>query len=122
MAFGGFDNDDGVVNHQSDRQHQAEERKCVQRKPEDWKERECADERDRNGEHGNERRAPALQKDKNDDEDKNQRNDERAHDVLHAFRNSERGVEGNRIVQIRGKGRLELLHEFEHAFFVIERV
>ena len=70
----------------------------------------------------NERGAPALQKNKNDDDDENQRDDQRAHDVVHALGNGERGVERNDVVQVGGKTLLEFCHEFEHGLFIIERV
>ena len=112
VAFGGFDDDNRVVNDKANREHQAEKRKRVQRKSEDGKKRERADQRDRHGEHRNQRRAPALQKNKDDDGHQNQRDDERAQDVVHALRNGERGVEGSHIIQIGGKTLLEFRHEF----------
>jgi hypothetical protein len=99
-----------------DRQHQAEERKRVQRKSEDGKKCERADERNRHGEQRNERGAPALQKNKNDDGDQNQRDDQRAHDVVHALGNGERGVERNDVIQVGGKLCLSFAMSLSTAF------
>ena len=47
MAFDSFDNDDGVIDDETDGQHKTEEREGVDRKAEQRKEHEGADERDR---------------------------------------------------------------------------
>ena len=73
MMFDRFDDDDGVVHHQADGQHQAEERKGVDGKTEQRKNRECADQRHRHRQQRNERRPPALQENKHDEHDQHQR-------------------------------------------------
>ena len=61
--------DDRVVHHEADRQHQAEQRQRVDGKAEQREEDERPDERDRHGQQRNQRRAPALQEDEDDDDD-----------------------------------------------------
>ena len=65
--------DDGIVHHQSDGQHQAEERKRVDGKSENRKYDECADQRDRNRQQRDQRGAPALQEDVDHQNDQCQR-------------------------------------------------
>ncbi len=67
-----FDDDNGIVHHQTDGQHQAEERQRVDGKPEQRKQRERADQRHRHGQQRNQRRAPALQEEEDDDDDEDQ--------------------------------------------------
>ncbi len=62
---------DGVVDDQSDGQHQAEERERVDRKAENGEHDERSDQRNRHREQRNQRRAPALQE--QIDHDRNQR-------------------------------------------------
>ena len=122
VAFRGFHHHDGVVHHETDGEHQTEKRKRVQRKSENRKKGECADERYRHGEQWNQRRAPALEKNKNHEDHEHQRDDQRAHDVVHAFRNRQCRVERNRVIQIHRKTLFELGHELEHFLFVFQRI
>jgi len=62
IAFDVFDDDDGVVDHDADRQNQPEQGKIVQRKAERRHEEKRADERHRDGDQRNDRGAPILQK------------------------------------------------------------
>ena len=62
VALDVLHHDDGVVDHDADRQHQAEQRKVVEREAEHRHDEEGADERHRNGDQRNDRRAPGLQK------------------------------------------------------------
>jgi hypothetical protein len=62
-----LDHDDGVIHDQADGQHQAKERERIDRKAEHREERERADERDRHGDERNQRGAPALQEDEDDE-------------------------------------------------------
>ena len=73
MVFNRLDNNDGVVNHQADGKHKAEQRKRVDRKSERRKNDERADQRDRNSQQRNKRGAPSLKKDEDDDDDEAQR-------------------------------------------------
>jgi len=49
MALHGLDDHNGVVHHQADRQHQPKQRKRVDGEPEQRKEQERADQRNRYG-------------------------------------------------------------------------
>ena len=61
VAFDVFDDDDGVVDHDADRQDQAEQRQIVQRKAERCHEEKAADQRDRYGDQRNDGGTPGLQ-------------------------------------------------------------
>ena len=56
-----LDHHDGVVHHQADGQHQAEQREGVDGEAKEREQGERADQRDRHRQQRNERRAPALQ-------------------------------------------------------------
>ena len=62
-----LDDDDRVVDHDADRQHQPEQRQVVQREPEQPHDRERADQRHRDRQQRDDRRPPALQEHEHDD-------------------------------------------------------
>ncbi len=64
-----FNHHDGVIDHQSGRQRNAEERQRVDGKVEELDEREGPNQRDRNGHRGNQRAAPGLQEAEDHDDD-----------------------------------------------------
>ena len=59
----GFHHDDGVIDHQADGEHQAEQREGVDGEAEQREEDEGADQRDGNGQQRNQCGAPALEED-----------------------------------------------------------
>ncbi len=61
VALDVFHHDDGVVHHDADGQHQAEQRQRVERETEQVHDREGADQRHRHGGQRNDRGAPGLQ-------------------------------------------------------------
>ena len=61
VALDVLHHDDRVVDHDADREHQAEQRKIVEREAEHRHEEECADQRHRNGNDRNDRGTPRLQ-------------------------------------------------------------
>src|SRR5215472_7654990 len=62
IALDVFDHDDRVVDDDTDRQHEAEQGQVVQRYPKYSEDRKGADQRNRDCNAGDDRRAPALQK------------------------------------------------------------
>ncbi len=105
-----FDHDDGVVDDETDGQHQAEERKSVDGESEHWEQNEGADERDGHGQQRNQGGAPALQEDIDDQNDQQQRNAERDHNLVDTCRDSFGGIERNAVVNAFGEGGREFLH------------
>ena len=75
IALDVLDDDDGVVDDDADRQHQAEQRQVVQREAERRHDGERADERHRHGDQRNDRRAPVLQEQEHDEDDQDDRLD-----------------------------------------------
>ena len=106
----GFDNDDGVIHHQADGEHETEERERVHRETEHREQREGADQRNRDREQRNERRSPPLQEDEDDEDDQQQRLDQGVLDFLHALRDGERGIQGNDVIEIGREFLLQLRH------------
>ena len=64
-----FDHDNGVVDHDADRKHEAEQREIVDAVAERRHRREGADQRHRDRHDRNDRRPPALQEHQHDDDD-----------------------------------------------------
>ena len=68
VALDVLDHHDRVVDHDADRQHQAEQREVVQRVAERRHDRKGADQRDRDGDDRDQRGAPGLQEQDHDDD------------------------------------------------------
>src|SRR5262249_52638810 len=69
VALDVLDHDDGVVDHDADRQHEPEQRQVVEREAERRQDGEGADQRDRNGDDRDDGGAPGLQKQDHDEDD-----------------------------------------------------
>ncbi|MCY1226734.1 hypothetical protein D9M72_389800 [compost metagenome] len=82
-----LDDHDRIVDDDTDRQHQAEQRQHVQREAEGVEEGEGADQRHGDGDDRDDRRAPGLQEDENDDGDEQRRFADRLVDLVDRFRN-----------------------------------
>ena len=111
VAFHAFDHDDGVVHHQTDRQHQTKERKRVDGKTEHREKHERADQRDRHGEQRNQRGAPALQEDVDHQDYEREGDQQRYDDFLHAFRDRARGIQRDDVIQVFREALLHLRHQ-----------
>ena len=72
LALDILDHDDRVVDDEADRQHHAEQAQHVEREAEDLHHRQRRDQRHGNGDRRNDRRAPALQEDEDDEHDEQQ--------------------------------------------------
>ena len=81
-----FDHDDGVVDDETGRERQAEERDRVDREPEDLHDEERADQRDRNRHRRNQRRLRVLQENVDDEHDQQDREQQRDDDFLDRLR------------------------------------
>jgi hypothetical protein len=98
-----FDDDDGVVHDDADREHDGEERERVDREAHGRHPRECSDDRHGHGRCGNERRAPVLEEDDDDEQHEQAGLDERLHNFAHGVAHEERVVERQRIFEpLRG--------------------
>jgi hypothetical protein len=68
-----LDHDDRVVDHDADRQHQAEQGQHIDREAQQPQHREGADDRHRHGEQRDDRGAPGLQEQHDDQHDQQPR-------------------------------------------------
>ena len=107
VAFDALDHDYGVVHHQADRQHQAEERQRVDGEAEHREKSEGAHQRNRHRQQRNERRPPALQEHEDHQRDQRQRGQEGEHDFAHAFGDGLRCVQRNVVINVGGKALLQ---------------
>ena len=73
IVFDSLYDNDRVVHHDADRQHQAEKRQVIERKPKCLHDRECSDQRDRDSQKRNDRRPPSLQEHQHHDQDQSNR-------------------------------------------------
>src|SRR6266702_8736736 len=103
MPLHAFDHHDGVIDHESDRQDETKQRKCVDRKSEHGKQYEGPDKRNGNSEQRNESGAPALQEQKDHKDHQEKRDHERLDNFLDSLRDGESGIERHYGVQILGE-------------------
>ena len=91
-----LDDDDRVVDDDTDREDQSKEREQVDGEAEQRHPEERADDGDRHGQGGDERRAPLLQEDVHDDRDQDDRDEQRDLDLVDRRRDEWRQVEPDR--------------------------
>ncbi len=89
-----FNHHDGVVHHQADGQHQAEERQRVDAVAKSRQHHKGGAERDRDGDRWNQRGAPVLQKNIADDDHKQEGQPKRGHNFTEAGADKFGGVVG----------------------------
>ena len=91
--------DDRVVDHQADRQHQPAHRQRVDREPEGGHHRERGDQRDRDRDHRDDRGAEALEEHEHDDQHQHERLDERVPHLGDVLADVEGRVVGDPVFQ-----------------------
>ena len=109
-AFDVFQHHDGVVDHDADGQHQAEQREVVQVEAQQGHDGERADQRDGHVDHRQDHRLPILQEEQHDDGDENDgvaQGFEHFHDRL--FDEGSRVVD-DFVVEAAGEALVQLLH------------
>ncbi len=109
VVRGVLDDHDRVVNHDADRQDQAEHGEHVDRKAERRHGRESTDDGHGNGRRGNEHGPPVLEKQKNDHQDQQPGLEQRLVDFADRLIDENRRVEGDRVLQALGERGLERL-------------
>ena len=107
---------DGVVHHDADGQNQSQQRQHIQREPEKHHHAEGADQRDRHGHNGNDRCAPALQREVNDQNHQQQGLEQRAVNVMDRLRNIRGHVERDVVGDALGKTQADLFHRLPDRF------
>ena len=113
--FDRFDNDDGVIHHQTDGQHQTEQRQRIDRKAQYREQHKRADQRYRHRQQRNQGRTPALQEQEHHDDDQHQRLEQGMHDLVDAFGDGQRGVQGDDVIQVIGEAGLQFRHDLLRA-------
>src|SRR5439155_16128292 len=99
----GFDNNNRVVNHEADGEHKSEKRKRVDRESEQREHYKRAEQRNRHRAQWNERGAPALQKNKYDDNDQRERLKQHYKDVVQSFSTREGLIQRDYEIHVRRK-------------------
>src|SRR6202012_2809597 len=92
VAFDVFDHDDGVVDHDADRQHQTEQRQVIQGNAEYIQHGERADQGHRNSDHRNDRGATALQQQEYDADHEKDRDKDRLDHLVYRFADEDGGI------------------------------
>ena len=117
-----LDHDDGVIDHQADGQHQAEQGQGVDGEAEQGKEHERAHQRHRHGQQRNERGPPALEEQEHHQDDQHQGLEQGMLDLLDALGHRQGGVQADHVVEIRRKPLLQVLHQRLGAVGRLDRV
>ncbi len=121
-TFDVFQNHDSVVDHDTDCQHQTEQRQEVDGEAEHIHARKSANDRDRHCDDWNERRAPVLQEDEHHQHDENDRLDEGVYHFLDGDLDELRRIERDRVIDTRREARLQLVHTVLNEFHRVERI
>ena len=117
-----FHHDDGVIDDDADREHEREQGKRVDRESEELIADEGREQRHRHRQHRNDRRAPVLQEQENDNEYEDQRLYEGAHHLLDRRLHEHRVVIDDRVIKPRRKGFAEVFEERLHGLGRLERI
>ena len=110
MALDRLHHDDGVVDHQADGEYQAEQGQRVHGEAEKGEQCERPNQRDGHGDQRNQRGAPALQEEKDDERDEHDRLEKRDEDLADALGHRRGGVQGDAVIEVGWKALLQLRH------------
>ena len=110
VALDVFDHDDGVVDDEAGGQRDAEQRERIDGEAEDADEGEGPDQRNRNGDGGDEGGAPVLQEEEDDQDDDDDGFDEGLDDFADGCADDGGGVEGDGVFHAGREGAGESVH------------
>ena len=102
--------DNGIIDDNTDRQYQSEQRQVVEREADGGHDREGADHGDGNGGQRNECRAPALQEDQHHDGDEDDGFNQRVQNAPNRFLHKRSNIVADNIRHVIGKLLLQLRH------------
>ena len=122
VALDVLDHDDGVVDHDADRQHQPEQRQIVEREAERRHEEEGADQRHRYGDERNDRRAPGLQEHDHHQHDQHDGFADRVDHGVDGLADELRRIEEDVVLDAGRKALRQLGHQSLDAFGGGQRV
>ena len=117
-----LDHDDGIVDHNADREHQREERDGIGRIADEQHYGESADDRHRHGHERDQRGAPIAQEQEYHQGDENDGDDQRADDLLDGRGHEHGRVPENAICEIIGEARCELAHCVANPLGDLDRI
>ena len=100
-----LDHDDGVVDHDADRQHQREQRHGVGGEADSQQDGEGADQADRHGDDRDDRRAQAAQEQEDHDHHQDEGLDQRLHHLADRVGHEDRGVVEHARLEALGEAR-----------------
>src|ERR1700722_1795670 len=103
VTFDILHDDDGVIDHNADRQYQSEERKVVDTDAKRGKQTETANQRDGDRDYRNDRRAPALQEDVDDPNNQGDSDQDRSLDFFDRSADEGRRIVDVDVLNIRGE-------------------
>ena len=122
QALDVFEHDNRIVDDDADRQHHGEQRQGVDREAEQPESGEGTDQRNRHGNQRNQRGAPVLEEDEDDDGNHHQRFGQRLEHFRDRCLDELGGVEGNDIVHPRREFRAQFVHAGAYALGHFQRV
>ena len=122
VALDVFDDDDGVVDDESGGESDAEECEGVDAESEDLDEGKGADERDRDGDGGNDGGSPVLQEEEDDDDDDDDGFTDGADDLMDGFANDQGRIDGDDPAEAGGIGLFQLGQNGAAALVDVESV
>ncbi len=122
MAHDILQHDDRVVDHQSRRERQAEERQRVDRKVHQLHRRKRTDQRNRDRDRRDQRAVPVLQEDEDDQDDQQNRDQQRDDDFFDRRSHEVRGVEGDLVVHAGGNRLRDARHRRADVLRNLQRV
>ena len=117
-----LDDDDGIVDQQTDRQHHAEHGERVDRVSGSRQYAECAEQHHGHRDRRNERGAEILQEEVHDEEHQDDRLEQRLHDLIDRDAHERRGVVGIDELQAGREERRQLVHRGVYRFGRLERI
>ncbi len=122
VALDVLDDHDRVVDHDADGEHQPEQAERIDGKTEEVEERERADDRHRHRHQRNDRGAPGLQEQDDDEHDERGRLQQGSDDRLDGGAHELGGVVDDLVVHALGHGPLDLRHGGAHVVGDLDRV
>ena len=122
VALDVFDNDDGVVHHETDGEHDGQQRQQVDGEPENLHQEHRADERHGDRDHGHQYGTEGAKEEKDHDDDDQERLQQGADDFVDGVVDVLGGVVGHAAVEAGGQFLLDLLKLGAGTFDDFDRV
>ena len=105
-----LDDDDGIVDDQTDGEDEPKERQSIDREAKQWEDDKGSDEGDRHRKQRDQRRTPTLQEDEDHNHDEPESFEQRDDNLMDTGRDGRGGIERDVVADARREGRRELLH------------